>query len=742
MTQRNRRGWATGALAVALIAASTLPSSTRAERAVPSAATNDPVMMSESYQYKTEWVWLLSIYERQLNELARALSDKYRKFLKIPEGMYITPEQWLDASITVRFYDIRYEIGGLSASKDVTIEDTACLGSARAEFGSRKKRMDAAFARAFENWSEVVARHDDRAIAALWVAEADLALLAQRIDETWTARWRRYLTKLAQKGLSKLVGDASKVAVEDTVDRLTKGWPKVKVGATTAWIGKKMIEQAKDKGPDVLKDAVNESLKAALFQPDKGQLTELAEQLAISGDKMLFDRAYMREEEAIISAPDAEVAFKPAFYLLNGPLGRATGYNTGFGVLFAQPMVLSKWVEGKVWRYTPQGGGPRAVRLNRLDYFAFEKTTRLVDTFNVIVNGEVREVTAFSDGPMISDGPDELADKLKRLPQIGRILRLEENNFPDLLKEYEDYKRQLLAEAREKANKWFEVISAGSTADEKLHAMAASQLLRVDLQKFMAEDIPRQIKEKALSQLGDKISDLATGGLGRVGKISVVGALIKDAVEAALKAAVDWFAPDPAENLTKLLQTTKLRIADSIRIEAPRAVLPKRDDDLAKLVTLNAEFTLACSDYDRRAAATLFSTFRRTLVTPDSIDLSRLNKDLRVYQRNRLYALGYRESATEKVYFTGFYRVAILTGAAANRPPLKTPTVNVREVRTAAEQYFVVDIGRQIGAVSLTVQQFRPLTEGREAATRPVMARFEEFLKYAKDVELIWEDVP
>lgn len=104
--------------------------------------------------YRTEWVWLLSTYQDQLRRLAQTVSDKYREHLNIPDGMYVTPDQWLDTNATIRFTGVNDQVGGVPFEKDVTVDQTACLGGARAEFGSRKKHLDDASALSFLRWSQ------------------------------------------------------------------------------------------------------------------------------------------------------------------------------------------------------------------------------------------------------------------------------------------------------------------------------------------------------------------------------------------------------------------------------------------------------------------------------------------------------------------------------------------------------------------------------------------------------------
>jgi hypothetical protein len=218
--------------------------------------------------YRTEWVWLLSIYEDQLRSLAQAVSDKYRNQLNIPDGMYVTPDQWLDANATIRFTGVNDQVGGVPFEKDVTIEQTGCLGGARAEFGARKKRLDDAFALSFSRWSQVIARRDIGSAAVLWWAKADVTLLASRVDDSWTARWKRYVLSVAQSGLSELIGEASKASVSAAIDKLGLALPSA------------VLDKAVDKAGEKLADAVTGALKESLLKPDKPTLAALADQLS------------------------------------------------------------------------------------------------------------------------------------------------------------------------------------------------------------------------------------------------------------------------------------------------------------------------------------------------------------------------------------------------------------------------------------------------------------------------------
>jgi hypothetical protein len=64
----------------------------------------------------------------------------------------------------------------------------------------------------------------------------------------------------------------------------------------------------------------------------------------------------------------------------------------------------------------------------------------------------------------------------------------------------------------------------------------------------------------------------------------------------------------------------------------------------------------------------------------------------------------------------------------------------MRETRAGAEQYYVINVAQQLADVLLTVQQFRPVTEGSDSARNNVLARFEEFLAFAKSYRLVTED--
>jgi hypothetical protein len=288
------------------------------------AAAQGPVMRSAAYEYDTEWVWLLSIYQDQLRDLAKAVSDKYRKSLKIPDGMAVTPDQWRNASSAIRFSGVKDDFG-MEYEKEVTIEATECLGAARAEFGSRKQRLDDSLATAFARWSDAVGRGDAGSVAALLSAQSDLQLFSERIKGGWLDRWLRYLQ---EKGLGDLVSEEAKRTVDATVDRLASGWPKIGTSGTTALVSSKLIKLAEDKGASALGDAVKADLKSLMMEPAPELTKDLASQLGLTAEKMLLDAAYLKQGGPIMSAPGANAAYNPQYYALNGEIARSAGYNT------------------------------------------------------------------------------------------------------------------------------------------------------------------------------------------------------------------------------------------------------------------------------------------------------------------------------------------------------------------------------------------------------------------------------
>ena len=70
------------------------PSPRRHPRPRPSRSLPCP-RRHRQYEYKTEWIWLSSTFDDQMEELARAVTEKYRAPLDIPATVSVTAEQWL-----------------------------------------------------------------------------------------------------------------------------------------------------------------------------------------------------------------------------------------------------------------------------------------------------------------------------------------------------------------------------------------------------------------------------------------------------------------------------------------------------------------------------------------------------------------------------------------------------------------------------------------------------------------------
>src|SRR4029077_11235095 len=85
--------------------------------------------------------------------------------------------------------------------------------------------------------------------------------------------------------------------------------------------------------------------------------------------------------------------------------------------------------------------------------------------------------------------------------------------------------------------------------------------------------------------------------------------------------------------------------------------------------------------YDLKAAAALLSASQHKEIKPEAVDATAPGKNLKVYQKDQLYAVDYRERENEKVYYTGFYRVAIANASPTQQRGGRARAWRARETR-------------------------------------------------------------
>ncbi len=269
------------------------------------------------YSYETEWVFMLAAYERDLDRLAKDLSNATRTSLGLPGGVNLTTQQWLAP-------------GPLTIG-DKTI-DAACLAAASAFFASRKKRLDDAFAGVFESWSAVTRAGDATSVIAQWEAIRDLRHLGDERGTNWKATVAVWAREQARDEI-----------VDKSIDLLKKGVEKYAGKAPPDFL----VEPAKKK----LKTSVDEGFTKLFGNPAQAECTDVADTFAEIADRQLFDLIYAVKPGTVYgpTAPGLDPQFNTDFHSLSGPETRRFGFKTTLGVEFAKEDYFDRMAMSLTW---------------------------------------------------------------------------------------------------------------------------------------------------------------------------------------------------------------------------------------------------------------------------------------------------------------------------------------------------------------------------------------------------------
>ena len=379
-------------------------------------------------RYATEWVWMISVHDRQLDRLAQELTEKYRQSLNLPEGKSLDVRQWLDVDKDLEWKSVIPGRDKAATQVDAVVPASQCLAAARAEFTSRRQALEAALAQSLANWTQTVSKRDASSVAAIWQAAADLRFLAVEKDSL----------PGALSSLPRQLTAAGVKAIETAVGQFFG----MKPDFGDATVVEKLLGKAWNKGADEAENYVSELLttqfQLAMGGADPKALENLRDSLIRWADVMVDEVAYPRP--------------RPATDYRG--LGSNVVFQTGYAVALAPDLFLAKAFGTKTIRVAP-AGVPTEVELSVAE---MEKLAR----------GEKLTRSAAGGGA------------------VG-VVNIGAADIPQFTNWLKDLKG-LQTQAAELGAKGQQVFDSRVSGEDPLLALSAMRVLITDLRKINADD--------------------------------------------------------------------------------------------------------------------------------------------------------------------------------------------------------------------------------------------------------------
>jgi len=508
--------------------------------------TNIPVTVQERPRYSTEWVWLFSIYDKRLDDLARAITEKYRGPLGLPEHAYVTVVEWLATEPRLEVATLTPEINGAPIDNPpLVMRNPACLAAARAEFAAKKKLIDTVYRQSFENWTAVAGGSGPRAVPAIWQAVVDLRLLRQEKfgDRTATSRqfiFRRELDKSVGARMAELLGAASARQVNDRL-----------VACVCDFISRGRDDFAKERIAGKTADKIKDWFVGAFIDVLAGDgsevnLERLIEMLTRWGDALIDQAGYP-------SRPTDPVAADASDFR-NLKASPTDGYLTGFAIKWDYENVLSKHFGSHKATAKILGGKNHKARC-------------------VLTLAEMRTLA----GHLKIDAYDD-SDGAPVARQVSSLWIIE---YPALRKELEAIEKETRQRGTGGESAWFDQVAGPN----KLQAAAALRLLMYDLRALMQNDkIPVDEREKSMLRMTTALMKSAPKSTEPFLKpfAAVVHYFIQE--------YADYMWPSHLTQLIDMLDNRCLRSALSL-LPAPtvQEVCPNREKDLDQVLFVDRQ---------------------------------------------------------------------------------------------------------------------------------------------------------
>jgi hypothetical protein len=490
--------------------------------------------------YQTEWVWLLANYSREMDKLARAVSNKYRDKLKIPPLAYVTADQWLAEGKEINVADDKTDIGGIPIDNGrVTIADDKLLKAARREFKEKKDLYEDTFGRSFGLWMDAATTGDAAGAVAIWQCVADLRFLdkAWKSESGWLYDFWGELGKWAR---GKLAGKLASLYQKGLGVKKLAALMDIKLGGVTGW--------ATGQGEGWVKDRLKQSIADGLTELTNGPKTksipELVAILTAWGDTQVLELAW----------PDVDAAKPPA----GDPrrIGAAEGFATGPGVLAGHDVILDRRFQAH----------PTIARIKKREdqtdpYVAVYRTPQVIIDYSIMRD-------------LIAKGQMEVSYNHHNLAMTDTVQVRDLEGFDDLKKQFQQIEKDLdkLNEAGIKL--WTDAMHSGNHA----RIAACLRLYSKDLQAMMAsQQTYKKLKAGAMDAIADKLIDALPSVLSWFGSVVKTGISSMD-------------DKTPREKFAETIEEQSILAASMVSPAVPKTVFADRVPDLAKLMKLKDGF--------------------------------------------------------------------------------------------------------------------------------------------------------
>ncbi len=530
------------------------------------------IYLQERKAYHTEWMWILSQYGRMLDELNVAITEKYRSPLGIPSESYVEIDSWLDDSedrltlITMNNYEmLNFRERGDPGKVYWEVINTDCLAAARAEYGSRKKKLDKAFEAAYLNWYKAASEENVNSIVALWAASADLLTFKQQKYGSLSSRAYHYFKLKFIDAYVDLIMDFLKEKGNKVLEYFFKGKDNAASRDLISTVSNNRI------GAPVKKKAL-EYLSGLLIDVDPNNLESMSKNLMIQADTLAFKLSGVLNN-----------SFHNKNTALQGDIAKGRKYHTSQVLLYAYPYLLNSKRQELTIFYSP---------------YYFTLTAEEIE--------------------------DSYGSRVYRNHSISnRVIELNIQAVQNIRRQYREYKTKLKDEIGEGIIKWNELDEFYQSDDEakRLSALVANRLLKHDIDKFLGSNLDRFFKKHFIKFLTGNLEvpylkettglevpnvreigieylvNLLFKGANNLGKIvdgvKKVAGLFGSVFEDGLTVAWDYVSPDKVKQLNEELDKKSVRRALAIKpLEVDKVF--KRDKDLFDVVEISVEYPDAC----------------------------------------------------------------------------------------------------------------------------------------------------
>lgn len=283
---------------------------------------------------------------------------------------------------------------------------------------------------------------------------------------------------------------------------------------------------------------------------------------------------------------------------LNALIKHETGYQTEFGLLLAEPLILDRWT-----RALPEIGAPPSQVGGKGDFqplTVFKLKPNRLRALNIEKGqGIDRSLIVGGESPLLFQRRSYVKAK-----DVFVQYRLSESEvaWTTLEDRFENVKAAIADVAKEREAKWNSVKGAdGGQSDpvQQFYWLAHVRLMKRDTLKYLKErDENLNPDDEFKKQVLDLGIDLAVYSLEKLPAVQATQVLpwVISKFGDEFKSAVTSLAQpsDAARTLPDLFDNTSIRLAESITVQPVTPVLADRDKDLQKLLEIGDRALPSC----------------------------------------------------------------------------------------------------------------------------------------------------